>query len=116
MRSAFARAHGCRRTALPIAAAVALSFGAAGAARAQLSANPRDNPPAPARPPATAQQNPGAPPEVIAPSGRGTGVLHPPGNVDPGMKVTPPPSKEFPMPVIPPPGTKGSSRPNAVPK
>ena len=96
----------------------ALYLAGATTALAQLSANPRENPPAPARPPPTAQQNPSAPPEIIVPPSPGgnTGVLRPPGNVDPGMKVVPPPSKEFPMPVIPPPGTTGSAQPNAVPK
>lgn len=102
-----------------------------GAALAQLPAEPRANPPAPARPPATAGQNPSTPPEEIAPpaagtnnSGAGTagalgtshtGVLRPPTSVDPGMRVQPPASQHFPTPVIPPPGTRGN-QPNVVPK
>ncbi len=106
------------------------SAGVAGGAFAQLPANPRANPPTPARPPATAQENPTTPPEEIAPPANGTGkssgantalgnahtgVLHPPMNVDPGIKLPTPAPQKFPMPVIPPPGTKGN-QPNVVPK
>ncbi len=102
----------------------------AGAARAQLSAEPGANPPGPARPPATAGQNPTQPPEVIAPPTGGagmsggtagtlgnahSGVLRPPAGVDPGMRVQPPGAQRFPTPVIPPPGTRGN-QPNLVPK
>lgn len=100
-------------------ASAALSTALAGVASAQLSADPKANPPAPAHPPATAQQNPGTPPEIVAPRAQGsgqTGVLHPPANVDPGMKVQPPAAKNFPMPVIPPPGTAGSKQSSTVPK
>lgn len=96
-----------------------ISLVATGSAVAQLSADPNANPPSPARPPATAQQNPTTPPEVIVPPGSGgghTGVLHPPANVDPGMKVQPPAGQQFPMPVIPPPGTTGGAQRNSVPK
>ena len=100
------------------ALSVVLAFGGAGAALGQLPANPKTNPPAPARPPATAQQNPGTPPEVIAPKEPRVagGIIHPPPGVDTGIKIPTPPSRQFPMPVIPPPGTKGSGQPNTVPK
>lgn len=96
-----------------------LTLGGAGATFAQLPANPKTNPPAPARPPATAQQNPGTPPEVVAPKAEPRvprGVIHPPPGVDKGIKLPTPPPRQFPMPVIPPPGTKGSGQPNTVPK
>lgn len=96
----------------------------AGTAWAQLPADPKANPLAPARPPVTAQQDPTTPPERVAPPspnigkslrGAETGVLHPQGNVDPGMKRQPPDANRFPMPVIPPGGTSGT-QPRAVPK
>lgn len=110
-----------RNRAIACASALSaiLTLGGAGAALAQLPANPKTNPPAPARPPATAQQNPGTPPEVVAPKtdpGVSRGVIHPPPGVDTGMKLPTPPARQFPMPVIPPPGTKGSDQPNTVPK
>jgi hypothetical protein len=104
-----------------VALAVAL-FG--GTASAQLPADPKANPPAPARPPVTAHQDPTTPPErVVPPSpdvgksfrGAETGVLHPPENVDPGMKMQTPDAGRFPMPVIPPGGANGN-QPRAVPK
>lgn len=110
-----------RNRAIACASALSaiLTLGGAGAALAQLPADPKSNPPAPAHPPATAQHNPGTPPEVIAPKaepGVPRGVIHPPPGVDTGMKVPAPPAGQFPMPVIPPPGTKGSGQPNTIPK
>ena len=43
------------------------------------------------------------------------GVLKPKTNPDPGMVVATPNPREFPTPVIPPPGTKNSN-PQVVPK
>ncbi len=110
-----------RNRAIPrvLALSASLTLGGSGWAFAQLPANPKTNPPAPARPPATAQQNPATPPEVVAPKAEPRvpgGVIHPPPGVDSGIKVPAPPAGEFPMPVIPPPGTKGSAQPNTVPK
>lgn len=97
------------------AALICASMVFVGVASAQLPADPKANPPTPARPPATAQQNPTTPPERVAPPspnigkslrGAETGVLHPRENVDPGIQRATPNPREFPMPVVPPGGTK----------
>ena len=54
------------------------------------------------------------PPPDIA-KGSTPGVLKPKTNPDPGMTVATPNPKEFPTPVIPPPGTPGNN-PQVVPK
>lgn len=91
-----------------------------GAASAQLPADPKANPPAPARPPVTAQQDPTTPPERVAPSSPNIskslrraegGVLHPPENVDPGIQRPTPNPRQFPMPVVPPGGANAPTVP-----
>jgi hypothetical protein len=45
----------------------------------------------------------------------GNGVIHPPSQVDPGIRRPTPPSQTFTMPVVPPPGTPGG-QPGAIAK
>jgi hypothetical protein len=68
---------------------------------------PNDRPPA-VQPPQQAE-NPAKKLE------RSDGVIRPPGNVDPGMKQTPPATGSNNMPILPPPGTP-QNKPDIQPK
>ncbi len=50
-----------------------------------------------------------------SPGSVGNGVIHPPTQIDPGIKRPTPPSEAFTMPVVPPPGTPGG-QPGAIAK
>jgi hypothetical protein len=101
-----------------VLAAVALS---ASAGMAQPSSPPSSTaaPPGPAPPPSP------TPPELVAPpaklpgsvpqSGTASGVIRPPGGVDPGIQTKVPAPNPNSMPVIPPPGAPGGN-PNVQPK
>jgi hypothetical protein len=54
-------------------------------------------------------------PPAGTPPQAGSGVIQPPGNVDPGIQATVPNPRPNSTPVIPPPGTPGGN-PNVVPK
>ena len=56
-----------------------------------------------------------APPPAAGTGSHETGVIQPPAGVDPGMTKPAPNPKEFPTPVVPPPGTSGGNQ-QVIPK
>jgi hypothetical protein len=87
---------------LSIIAAALLSLVAVGTSAEQRSGRPNEGQPsAPIEPPASGTSS--------SDLGRSGGVINPPGEIDPAMKRSPPPSGAR-MPVIPPPGTPGGDQ------
>jgi hypothetical protein len=104
-----------KRKTISVFAAVGIIALGASAAVAQPSSPPTATPAPPGPVPPTAP----TPPELIAPpaklpgtvaqSGTASGVIHPPGGVDPGIQTTVPAPNPNSMQVIPPPGTPGGN-------
>jgi hypothetical protein len=103
---------------LGVGALIALALTGAQAVLAQPSSPPSSTqaPPGPTPPMAPTPPEKIAPPATLAPSpSTGSGVIHPPGGVDPGIQSTAPAPTPNSMRVIPPPGTPGGN-PNVQPK
>jgi len=69
----------------------------------------------PRNPPEQTDKRPVSPPPAAGTGSQQSGVIRPPTGVDPGMTKPAPDAKDFPMPVVPPPGTPGGN-PRVLPK
>ncbi|MBV9655097.1 MAG: hypothetical protein JOZ42_11105 [Acetobacteraceae bacterium] len=89
--------------------AIAVAAAVASAAPGLSAAETGSSDARPAHPPQAQQLTP--------PDGGGsrTGIIHPPGTVDPGMTKPAPNAQAFPTPVVPPPGTPGGNQ-QVIPK
>ena len=94
---------------------VLLAAGLGIAAFDTASAAPADEAQPGATPALPTQDNGTAKPPGPVATSRSGGVLKPKGNPDPGITLPTPNPKQFPTPVIKPPGTRGGN-PQVVPK
>jgi hypothetical protein len=81
-----------------------------------LSATPGVNAPGPQQSTPQLARPPSMPGTTTSQKlGNSNGVISPPGQMDPGIHKDAPPRADFPMPIVPPPGTPGGN-PNVISK